>query len=1161
MSRKNEDLYDVSKYSNRELYQILDVSNPSDRELEAKILQLINKYENIQNETGEKLSQFFQDIYRHFFQDEEDEYEDEDYENSERIQIIEGLENMSPGTSSTPTPGSSSSNPSSSEEKSSKVKTQLVTNAEYVPDALRLNPLLKQTIKRIISIDSQYRDVKIYRNASSYAFDLSEPLRDVVSLKLYSIQIPYTWYVISKSYGANFFYLKGAVNGINNGLHDYQIQIKFGNYTNEELITEVNKAFVDVSNNYPDVNFNNTGLTYDKAKSITTINIDIQKVYTEMYYRIRFPFWTTPITSDQGRLSSLPSYFGFNQDKYYPYSIHSFQGYRTTSFITNDTKRNFMFDASNNYFKVIHYIGPQEYDPLFSNVVNTYTLTLYDDIYNSNLERLLPVLSSVGNPIHKYSRTEIISMTNKAIARANVFTNDSGIKQVDISGNIENSGNSYFQLDLKFDRNKVKYQPYSKIVVFFPEETSANYDNTTVWQLKTNTTNSCFYFQNIKNEFGEFISETNTVQSNYNVGSSTHIFFRCINPPYMVATNDFSGNDFDIIIPPGTYTLNLFILQLNNQMQLAQNAGNTKGMNFAEFNEFSINSESKFNFKVDMLKTFTESDYTISFDASSVLCKYMGFSPVTNGDLSTLNIFQGTFAIVSGYLLDTTYLFTIKPKSTSANKYEPHRIVNLNISNLLIANYDELIDKVIESINQYFITNEDINDTQIPYSQTTMTKIVNNTVTEVSVTLTMNIHYLLNEGNYQVEFLDDNYPIITDNGNTWEPFGIQQTYALHPYTYNPNSLPVFLPYASITGENEVSQNEINVTDNNNSIIIEPYYDASGGAYTPNNTMTITVPTGTYIMSRLMDEINKALSENPVTYGSNISVVSINNDDYVKIRLNVNKIYTSNDYNLVFYDPFSFVRCITGGQSVQNTTWDTTLGWILGFRSYTQYELLEENQNVNADFPEFPYYLSSYTSVYKYTKTINNNGLLTKTVINFSGDTTLTTTLYNYFVISLEDFNSSHINDGLVTVSRLDSSIEMPAYKSSSIKVCDPVTGEESEKPNTRTKNQLTEKQIYSLNQAVASRQAKTKTYSPGPFIKDLFGFVPIKSGTNGSYFIEYGGSLQLQERLFFGPVNIRKMAIQLMNDRGDLVDLNGSNWSFSFVVEQLYRSSNSGSAK
>jgi hypothetical protein len=147
---------------------------------------------------------------------------------------------------------------------------------------------------------------------------------------------------------------------------------------------------------------------------------------------------------------------------------------------------------------------------------------------------------------------------------------------------------------------------------------------------------------------------------------------------------------------------------------------------------------------------------------------------------------------------------------------------------------------------------------------------------------------------------------------------------------------------------------------------------------------------------------------------------------------------------------------------------------------------------------------------------------------------------------------------------MQSSIEMPDYTSSSVKVCDPVTGKVVNKPSTtgRTKNKLTQNQVYALNQADASHQPTTKTYSPGPFIKDLFGFVPIKSGPNGTYFIEYGGGLQFQERLYFGPVNIRKMAIQLMNDRGDLVDLNGSNWSFSFVIEQLYRSnSNSGNSK
>ena len=1042
----------------------------------------------------------------------------------------------------------------------------MITSSEYVPDALRLNPLLKQTIKRIISIDSQYRDVKIYRNASSYSFDLSEPIRDVVSLKLYSVQIPYTWYVISKSYGANFFYLKGAVNGINNGLHDYQIQIKFGNYSNLELITEVNNAFKDVSNNYPDVNFNNTGLSYDTAKSITTININIQKVYTEVYYKLNFPYWTPSVgQTPPNRLLSLASYFGFNKSVYYPYSMQSAQTEKTTNFINGDNKADFMFDASNNHFKVIHYIGPQTYDPFFSTVVETYTITLYDNIYNSNTERLLPVLSSAGTPIYKYTRQNIINMINAAIARANVFTLDSGIKRVDISGNVENAGNTCFQLDLKFDRNKVKYQPYSKMIVIFPTEDMTRYDNTSVWTIEENTQNenSCFYFNKTNNEFGEMISESTILQSSYTVGTNVNIFFKCVNPSYLVSRNDFSGNDFNISIPNGSYTLYSFISQLNTETQIAQSIGNTKGLLFANQTPFSINSESKFTFTGDMLKTFTESDYTISFDASSVLCKYMGFSPVTNGDLATLNEFSGTFEKASGYQLTERYLFTIKAKSTSANKYEPDRVVNIKSTGLSFANYQGFAAEVRNSIHTYNIVNEEIEDIQTPYSQSTFIASINAQQSHVTVTLKIFINYFLNEGNYQIEFLDGTTD-ISNTENAWNPFAIQQTYSLYDFTVNPNPPPTAFPNATIVG-GIVTQNQITITDNNNTFEITPYYDASGGAYTPDNNITITVPTGTYIITQLQSEINRIFSENPVTYGSVMSIETISNNEYVKFRLNINKIYTSKDYNLVFYDPFSFVRCATGGQSVQNTTWDTTLGWILGFRSYTQYELIKENQNVNADFPESPYYLLSYDSVYKYSETINKTThLLTNTIINFSGDAALTTNLYNYFVISLDDFNQNRINDGLVTVSRLQSSIEMPDYTSSSVKVCDPVTGKVVNKPSTtgRTKNKLTQKQIYSLNQADASHQPTAKTYSPGPFIKDLFGFVPIKTGPNGTYFIEYGGGLQLQERLYFGPVNIRKMAIQLMNDRGDLVDLNGSNWSFSFVIEQLYRSnSNSGNSK
>jgi hypothetical protein len=39
------------------------------------------------------------------------------------------------------------------------------------------------------------------------------------------------------------------------------------------------------------------------------------------------------------------------------------------------------------------------------------------------------------------------------------------------------------------------------------------------------------------------------------------------------------------------------------------------------------------------------------------------------------------------------------------------------------------------------------------------------------------------------------------------------------------------------------------------------------------------------------------------------------------------------------------------------------------------------------------------------------------------------------------------------------------------------------------------------------------------------------------------------------------MAIKLVNDRGDVVDLNGANWSLQFICEQLYQSTSSSGAK
>jgi hypothetical protein len=124
-------------------------------------------------------------------------------------------------------------------------------------------------------------------------------------------------------------------------------------------------------------------------------------------------------------------------------------------------------------------------------------------------------------------------------------------------------------------------------------------------------------------------------------------------------------------------------------------------------------------------------------------------------------------------------------------------------------------------------------------------------------------------------------------------------------------------------------------------------------------------------------------------------------------------------------------------------------------------------------------------------------------------------------------------------------------------VCHPVTQQLTAVPADYEEKPYTANQLYSFNQQFMSNQVIQKSYSSGPFVKDVFGIIPLKvSGLSlGSVYVEFGGTLQNQERVYFGPVNISRMSIKLLTDRGDVVDLNNSNWSFSLVCEQLYKSS------
>jgi hypothetical protein len=201
-------------------------------------------------------------------------------------------------------------------------------------------------------------------------------------------------------------------------------------------------------------------------------------------------------------------------------------------------------------------------------------------------------------------------------------------------------------------------------------------------------------------------------------------------------------------------------------------------------------------------------------------------------------------------------------------------------------------------------------------------------------------------------------------------------------------------------------------------------------------------------------------------------------------------------------------------------------------------------------------LSDYVGTSADAGTMSQNIYYLKNLTNacyLIGDTNVSTNLYNYFLIMLDDFVQNHLNDGLVTITNQETVLDPGPY----INVCDPVTGQKTARPADYGSPGITytAQELFSFNQQVQSQLVKLKSYSSGPFVQDIFGIVPVKtSGMSiGSVYVEFGGSLQNQQRLYFGPVNIHRMTIKLLTDRGNLVDLNNTDWSFSFICEQLYK--------
>jgi len=216
----------------------------------------------------------------------------------------------------------------------------------------------------------------------------------------------------------------------------------------------------------------------------------------------------------------------------------------------------------------------------------------------------------------------------------------------------------------------------------------------------------------------------------------------------------------------------------------------------------------------------------------------------------------------------------------------------------------------------------------------------------------------------------------------------------------------------------------------------------------------------------------------------------------------------------------------------NNRFNANLGWLLGYRK-------------------------SIVNCEQETKTSIVRVAIAESLVDVSGT--------KYVLLSLDDFKTNRINRSIVSINNTPNTPlsmptyftqDVPQYRTSSTTV-----------QAINTNRNLTSKQIYTIN-AISDQSITHNAILPYDS-SNSFARISVKrtdwaktkvdgtteaiDGIPGKLFVENGGPLSLQMREYFGPVNITNLSIALYDDKGNLLGLNGMDWSVSLLVKCIYQ--------
>jgi hypothetical protein len=297
-----------------------------------------------------------------------------------------------------------------------------------------------------------------------------------------------------------------------------------------------------------------------------------------------------------------------------------------------------------------------------------------------------------------------------------------------------------------------------------------------------------------------------------------------------------------------------------------------------------------------------------------------------------------------------------------------------------------------------------------------------------------------------------------------------------------------------------------------------------------DTKKYTIPSGNYSAADLEIAINGAKNG----LGALFSVVGMAGFDAYTNKMTFSPVGAGK--TLTFYSDATDLSCnYIGGGGKR----DYNLGWLLGFRQ-------------------------------KFYTVPTGGSIIGEGLVDTFGT--------KYLYIMLDDFNKNRITYNLLGMTNNIDSFKVPSYynyytmgkgctgdrgpkkKARECRNGTPALAKDGKEANVAALDTLTKAQQYTANSIIQSQNSKKSDRYFAPNNPNILAKIPIQAVINRDTSTPLFGQLSIDHslienniRTYFGPVTIKRLHVQLLNDKGYVMNMNSMDWSMKLNITQLYQ--------